>query len=116
MSDPTPDEHAVPRIVDITAWIERARRDPLTYVERQATEVILAALGELPGYRGRFFLKGGILMAVVYGSPRNTGDLDFTTDLPASPDLGERLRTELDRAFPRVCGRSPAPATCPSPR
>ena len=85
--------------------IERARRDPLTYVERQATEVILAALGGLPGYRGRFFLKGGILMAVVYGSPRNTGDLDFTTDLPASPDLGERLRTELDRAFPRVCAR-----------
>lgn len=105
MSDPTPDEHATPRIVDITAWIERARRDPLTYVERQATEVILAALGGLPGYRGRFFLKGGILMAVVYGSPRNTGDLDFTTDLPASPDLGERLRTELDRAFPRVCAR-----------
>lgn len=67
--------------------------------------MILAALGGLPGYRGRFFLKGGILMAVVYGSPRNTGDLDFTTNLPASPDLGERLRTELDRAFPRVCAR-----------
>lgn len=106
MSDqPTESRQTEPRIVNIEAWIERARRDPVAYIERQATEVVLAAIGELPGYRGRFFLKGGILMAVVYGSPRNTGDVDFTTDLPVSPDLPAALRDALDRAFPKMTVR-----------
>lgn len=106
MSDqPTEARPTDPRVVNIDAWIERARRDPVAYIERQATEVVLAAIGELPGYRGRFFLKGGILMAVVYGSPRNTGDVDFTTDLPASPDLPAALREALNRAFPKMTAR-----------
>ena len=88
--------------VDIKAWIDRARRDPLAYVERQATEIVLSAIGSIPGYGSRFFLKGGILMAVVYESPRGTVDMDFTTDLRAAPDLAEKLREELDRALPRV--------------
>lgn len=75
------------RTVDIKPWIDRARRDPLAYAERQATEVVLTAIGSLPGLGSHIFLKGGTLMAVVYESPRNTADLDFTTDLPASPDL-----------------------------
>ena len=53
------------RTVDIKPWIDRARRDPLAYVERQATEVVLTAVGSLPGYGSHIFLKGGILMAVV---------------------------------------------------
>jgi hypothetical protein len=28
--------------VDIRAWIDRARRDPLAYAERQATEIVLS--------------------------------------------------------------------------
>jgi hypothetical protein len=51
------------------------------------------------------FLKGGILMAVVYESPRGTADLDFTTDLKASPDFASKLREELDRALPRTTAR-----------
>lgn len=93
------------RTVDISAWIERARQDPHAYTERQATEIVLSAIGTLPGFGGHFFLKGGILMAVVYSSPRNTGDLDFTTDLPPDPAFGERLRSRLDAAFPLVTAR-----------
>jgi hypothetical protein len=99
------DRPTASRIVDIDAWIARARRDPVAYLERQAIDVVLATIGELPGYRGRFFLKGGILMAVVYDSPRNTGDIDFTTNLPASPDLPAALRAALDRTFPKVTAR-----------
>jgi len=91
-----------PQTVDIKAWIDRARRDPLAYVERQATEIVLSAIGSIPRYGSRFFLKGGILMAVVYESPRGTGDMDFTTDLLAAPDLAEKLRNELDQALPRA--------------
>jgi predicted nucleotidyltransferase component of viral defense system len=93
------------RIVDIKPWIDRARHDPLAYVERQSTEVVLAAIGSLPGYGSHIFLKGGTLMAVVYESPRGTADLDFTTDLKASPDLAAKLREELDRALPRATAR-----------
>lgn len=90
------------RTVDVKAWIDRARRDPVAYVERQATEIVLSAVGSIPGCGSRFFLKGGILMAVVYESPRGTVDMDFTTDLEASPDLAGKLREALDQALPRA--------------
>jgi predicted nucleotidyltransferase component of viral defense system len=93
------------RTVDIKPWIDRARRDPLAYAERQATEVVLTTIGSLPGYGSHLFLKGGTLMAVVYESPRNTADVDFTTDLPASSDLAVKLREEIDRALPRATAR-----------
>lgn len=93
------------RTVDIRPWIDRARRDPLAYVERQATEVVLTAIGSLPGYGSHIFLKGGILMAVVYESPRGTADLDFTTDIKPSPDLPDKLRQALDAALPRAAAR-----------
>ncbi len=96
MSEPAP------QTVDIKAWIDRARRDPLAYAERQATEIVLSAIGSIPGCGSRFFLKGGILMAMVYASPRGTGDMDFTTDLLAAPDFAVKLREELDQALPRA--------------
>jgi predicted nucleotidyltransferase component of viral defense system len=94
-----------PRIVDIKSWVDRARRDPAAYVERQATEIVLSAIGSLPGYGSRIFLKGGILMAVVYESPRGTADIDFTTDLEPSPDLPASLRDTLDKELPRAAAR-----------
>jgi predicted nucleotidyltransferase component of viral defense system len=93
------------RIVDIRAWIDRARRDPLAYTERQATEVVLAAVSSVPGYGSRIYLKGGVLMAVVYQSLRSTADLDFTTDLTASPDLPGTLRAALDKVLPATAAR-----------
>lgn len=91
-----------PQIVDIKAWIDRARRDPVAYIERQATEIVLSAIGSIPGYGSRFFLKGGILMAMVYESPRGTGDVDFTTDLTATPEFAVDLQKALDLALPRA--------------
>lgn len=94
-----------PHLVDIRSWVDRARRDPVAYAERQATEIVLSAVGSLPGYGSRIFLKGGILMAVVYESPRGTADIDFTTDLQASPDLPGKLRDALNRELPRAAAR-----------
>jgi hypothetical protein len=93
------------RIVNIKGWVERARRDPVAYVERQATEIVLSAIGGIPGLGSHIFLKGGILMAVVYESPRGTADIDFTTDLPASADLPGELRDALDKELPRAAAR-----------
>lgn len=94
-----------PRIVDIKAWVDRARLDPTAYIERQATEIVLSAVGNIPGYGNRIFLKGGILMAVVYGSPRGTADIDFTTDLKASAELPNQLSEALNKELPRAAAR-----------
>lgn len=94
-----------PRIVDIKSWVDRARRDPAAYIERQATEIVLSAIGSLPGYGSRIFLKGGILMAVVYQSPRGTADIDFTTDLAPSPELPVELRAALNKELPRAAAQ-----------
>ena len=72
-------------IVNIAAWVERASNDPPSYLERQATEVLLAAIGTAPSYNDKIFLKGGILMGVRYESPRQTADIDFSTTLSADP-------------------------------
>jgi hypothetical protein len=79
-----------------------ARRDPLAYAERQTTEIVLSAVGSLPGYGSHFFSQRRRPMAVVYASPRGTADMDFTTDLKPSPDLPEKLRQQLDQALPRA--------------
>jgi predicted nucleotidyltransferase component of viral defense system len=94
-----------PRVVDIKNWVDRARRDPEAYAERQATEIILSAIGSVPGFGSRIFLKGGILMALFYGSPRGTADVDFTTDLMASATLPVELRAALDTELPRAAAR-----------
>lgn len=90
--------------VNIYDWVEKAKSDPVRYLERQATEVILTAIGLTDKFSNHIFLKGGILMAVLYDSPRNTGDIDFTTDLnPADAEgLPKALREALDSALPRA--------------
>ena len=88
--------------VNIFDWVERAKIDPVKYFERQATEVVLAAIGMAEPFSEHIFLKGGILMGVLYGSPRNTGDIDFTTDLDPNDELPDALRTALDRTLPRA--------------
>lgn len=89
-------------VVDITDWIDRARADPLRFTERQATEIFLAALASAPSYGNSVFLKGGALMGIRYGSPRQTADLDFTTTTsPANVDISA-LEAELNAMLSRA--------------
>ena len=91
-----------PLVVNIAEWVERAKSDPVAYLERQATEVFLAALAMTKPWCHQVFLKGGILMGVVYGSPRQTGDIDFTTIADPQPGIAEDLAAALDANFPRA--------------
>jgi hypothetical protein len=91
-----------PLVVNIAAWVERAKSDPEAYLERQATEVFLAALAMTKPWCHQVFLKGGILMGVVYGSPRQTGDIDFTTIADPQPGIAEELAAALDANFLRA--------------
>jgi predicted nucleotidyltransferase component of viral defense system len=83
-------------VVDINAWVDRAKFDPHAFFERQATHIVLAAIGGSSVFGGRLFLKGGTLMGVVYGSLRQTADIDFTaTFFPLDSQLGV-LQADLD--------------------
>jgi predicted nucleotidyltransferase component of viral defense system len=88
--------------VNISEWIEKAKADPQAHLERQITEIFLAALAMSEPFANEIFLKGGILMGVVYKSPRQTGDIDFTAISEPSKEMAEALKAELNRAFPRA--------------
>jgi Nucleotidyl transferase AbiEii toxin, Type IV TA system len=85
--------------VDINAWVESARNDPVLYVARQCTEVVLTAIGLSDSLREILILKGGTLMALAFQSVRVTGDVDFTsTEEPQK--IADALDTELNRMLP----------------
>ncbi|TCP38060.1 nucleotidyl transferase AbiEii/AbiGii toxin family protein [Rhodovulum marinum] len=88
--------------VDIGEWVERARADPAAYLERQATEVFLSALSMSEPYCEKIFLKGGILMGVVYQSVRQTADIDFTSTLEPHPHLADQIKEALSATLPRA--------------
>jgi len=89
--------------VSISEWVEKAKSNPVTYLERQAIEVFLSTLGMVEPYKNQMFLKGGILMAVAYESPRNTGDVDLSTTADPEEGIAEGIKDALDAAFPSVC-------------
>ena len=91
-----------PRQVDVTAWVERAEHDPVAYRERQATEVVLNAIARSVLLKEEMFLKGGILMGIAYGSPRQTTDIDLTTTFSAEDAIDEQIMVALNATFPRA--------------
>lgn len=88
--------------VDISEWVEKARIDPEAYLERQVTEIFLTSIGKIKFFNHKIFLKGGILMGVVYNSPRQTGDVDFTAIVPPSSEIANQIGNALREVFPRV--------------
>jgi hypothetical protein len=88
--------------VDISAWVEKAQNDRSWYIKRQATDIILNAIGSSPKFGEKIFLKGGTLMGIVYQSPRQTADLDFTSSLEPAADIAEMLSEELDKQLRRM--------------
>lgn len=91
--------------VDISEWIDKAKADPQAHLERQVTEIFLAALAMTKPFANEIFLKGGILMGVVYKSPRQTGDIDFTAISEPSKEMAGALMIELNNAFPRAAAK-----------
>lgn len=89
-------------VVDIADWVERKSNDPVAYVERRATEVFLTALGMTPSIGEKVYLKGGVMMGVIYRSSRSTSDIDFSADITPEDSLPSRIVEELNAAFPKA--------------
>lgn len=87
--------------VDIRAWVESARANPILYRNRQVTEIILATIGLTPSLSTTLVLKGGALMALAFKSERVTGDVDFSASVGPA-DFDKLLVAELNEQMPKV--------------
>lgn len=96
------DQKEIEIVVSIDEWVDKAKADPEAYLERQATEILLTALGTTEPYCGKFYLKGGLLMGIVYDSPRHTADIDYSTILEPDAEIVEHLKKTINDALPSV--------------
>ena len=55
--DPAPGEMDIVD-VDVQAWVEAARANPILYRTRQVTEIVLATIGLSPTLRTSLVLRG----------------------------------------------------------
>ena len=88
--------------VDVAAWVARAARDPVAHRQRQAVEIVLNTIAMTGQLNTELFLKGGILLGLVYGSPRQTTDIDLTAAFAADCNIDDKIGTLLNSAFPRA--------------
>lgn len=88
--------------IKIADWVERAKPDPATYRQRQTIEIILNSIAMTAPLNVKMFLKGGILMGLAYGSPRQTSDIDLTTYFTADGNVDNEIQRLLDLALPRA--------------
>ena len=91
-----------PHPVDVDAWVARAAQDPVAHRQRQAVEIILNAIAMTDPLNTDLFLKGGILLGLAYGSPRQTTDIDLTATFAADGGIDDRIGALLNSTFPRT--------------
>lgn len=63
----------------IEEWVAEAEGNPEEIQLRQAVHTVLHAVSDSEQLRGRMLIKGGMLLAIHYGSNRFTRDVDFST-------------------------------------
>ena len=88
--------------VNVAEWVARAQPDPVAYQQRQTIEITLNAIAAMTRSGQRMFLKGGILMGLVYSSPRQTTDVDLTADFPPDTAAVDEIERSLNIEFPRA--------------
>jgi predicted nucleotidyltransferase component of viral defense system len=84
-------------LIDIPSWVQEAPGGRSNF--RQAIHCVLEAIAHDPHLRELLCMKGGILMALHYDSPRFTNDIDFSTpqefDTAIESEVVERLKDAL---------------------
>ena len=87
--------------VDITAWVDSGRIDPVKHRLRQATHILLAAIASIrPPYA--LYLKRGLLLGLVYNSPRMTTDIDLTADFQPCEGIDIEIKKALNKTLPAI--------------
>lgn len=85
-------------LTDIPSWIAEANtREERNF--RRAIHIVLDAIATHQRLRQLLCMKGGILMALHYDSPRFTTDVDFSNPAPFTPDVEQEVVTLLSAAL-----------------
>ncbi len=86
----------------LTEWVEKAKGDSQVYQDRQAVEVLLAAIGINNSLQEALYLKGGTLFALAFNSDRVTADVDFSCVIDDhesfARDLSAKLNASMNKA------------------
>ncbi len=90
--------------VSTTEWVERAPSNDTALAQREITQIILHAVSSVPQLAHNLYLKGGILMGLVYKSSRQTTDIDFSTSPTYQPthQTASELREQLNSVLNQV--------------
>lgn len=84
--------------IDIPQWVQAAP-DAHERELRQAVHTIVMAVAGEERLREAMIMKGGILLAMRYGSPRFTRDVDFSTPLKLGEVTKEEIKQRMDSAL-----------------
>jgi hypothetical protein len=98
----TGDVHLAQKIeeLDLPAWVKAAPSDKKNF--REAVHIVLNAISTSAALRSKMVMKGGMLMAIRYGSSRFTKNTDFSTvDMYKSGDE-KAILAELDKQLDAI--------------
>lgn len=88
-------------MIDLDAWVEE-EVEPKRRAFRSAVQLVLRSIANSPTLAPAMIMKGGVLLAIRYGSGRFTKDIDFsTTDRIQDVDLDAFL-AEMSEAIREV--------------
>lgn len=94
--------------IDIDRWINLSKADSKTYAQRQVTQIILYAIAIEPYLSNSLHLKGGVLMGIVYESPRTTKDIDFSMIVPddgQNHNIGATIKSHVNPVLKRAAAK-----------
>lgn len=84
--------------IDISRWVDQ-ETNPRRKNFRQAIHTILLAISHCEHLHAEMVMKGGLLIAIRYNSPRYTRDIDFSTNHPYAEFDIDAFRKEFDRGL-----------------
>ncbi len=85
------------KIKNIHSWVEEEDIDAQERQRREAIHILLSAISNSEFLKARMAMKGGVLLAIKYASPRYTIDVDFSTSMKLSDIDIEAFKNELNK-------------------
>ena len=96
--------------VEIDAWVAQAPQGQQGF--REAVHTILDGIGHSQNLSAKMVMKGGLLLAIRYGSSRYTRDLDFSTKDKYTAESADVLLAELREGLVTAENRLPYDTLC----
>lgn len=93
MSDP------LSAAVDVDAWVRAAQHNPAEQRVRRVMRIVLFAVAHSPLLKSKMVIKGGVLLALKYGTHRHTRDLDFSAPGQVQQEDTATILAALGRAL-----------------